>query len=118
LHGEETLASPMRTNVRVERELPAPSQGWVKPSSYYIRAYQADPSYSIVGLTLAVNLGSGAGNFSPEVGANGWGRLVVCVALVPRVSAFLLLLGRHSASEARLMGVEYSRVDPCGMWDN
>jgi hypothetical protein len=37
-----------------------------------------------------------------------------CVALVPRVSAFLLLPGRHSASEARLMGVEYSRVDPGG----
>src|SRR3989440_5174463 len=44
----DPLRSPMRTNFRVERRLPAPPQDWGKPSTSSPRAWWADPSYSRV----------------------------------------------------------------------
>src|SRR2546421_13021002 len=44
----DPLRSPMRTNFRVERRLPAPPQDWGKPSTSSPRAWWAVPSYSRV----------------------------------------------------------------------
>src|SRR3989440_2792577 len=44
----DPLRSPIRTNFRVERRLPAPPQDWGKPSTSSPRAWWADPSYSRV----------------------------------------------------------------------
>src|SRR5436309_3457828 len=44
----DPLRSPLRTNFRVERRLPAPPQDWGKPSTSSPRTWRADPSYSRV----------------------------------------------------------------------